>query len=86
MPFHFYIIYSPTKDRFYIGHTGDELCERLRRHNSNHKGFTGIPADWKFVYTEAHDTKAAAYAREREVKAWKSRQRIEALARSVHSA
>jgi len=32
-----YILCSINKDRYYIGFTGDEIQERLRKHNSNHK-------------------------------------------------
>ena len=35
--------------------------QRLRRHNSNHKGFTGPVNDWKVVYTEMFEEKTAAY-------------------------
>jgi putative endonuclease len=79
MTFHLYILYSPTLNKYYIGHTGDTLEERLRKHNSNHKGFTGKATDWKIVYTEEFKTKSAAYAREREIKAWKDRKRLEQL-------
>jgi putative endonuclease len=51
----------------------------LRKHNSNHKGFTGNINDWKVVYSEQYSSKSEAFAREREVKAWKSRKRIIAL-------
>ena len=74
--FHFYIIYSPSLDQFYLGHTGVNLAERLRRHNSNHKGFTGKAKDWVVVHTEIFLTKSEAYARERQVKGWKSRKGI----------
>ena len=70
-----YILYSKTADRFYIGHTNN-LDERLKKHNTNHKGFTGKYNDWKIVYTEQYNTKEAAYARERQLKNWKNRQRI----------
>ncbi|MBL7811480.1 MAG: GIY-YIG nuclease family protein, partial [Bacteroidetes bacterium] len=66
-------------DKYYLGYTCDELAERLRKHNSNHKGFTGSQADWKIVYSEAFSSKTEAYARERQVKSWKSRKRIQAL-------
>jgi hypothetical protein len=52
---------------------------RLRRHKSNHKGFTGKVDDWVIVYTEIHPTKADAYQREREIKAWKNRKKIDQL-------
>jgi putative endonuclease len=66
-------------DKYYVGHTGDDLKERLRRHNSKHKGFTGVNADWEIVYAEAFDSKSKAYSREREIKSWKSRKRIKKL-------
>jgi putative endonuclease len=86
MPFHLYILYSSTRDKYYIGHTGDYLEERLRKHNSNHKGFTGKINDWKIVYTEVFETKEAAYKRERQIKSWKSKSKIERLIGSQHSA
>ena len=75
----FCILYSITRDTYYIGHTSDSMEERLRRHNSNHKGFTGGVGDWTVCYIEEFPTKELAYKREREVKAWKSRKRIEKL-------
>ncbi len=71
-----YILYSTIKDRFYVGFTGDVIEERVRRHNSNHKGFTGHCGDWALRLTEAYDTKEAAAKREKEIKAWKSRKKI----------
>jgi putative endonuclease len=79
MPFHVYILFSDSRNKYYIGHTGNLLSERLRRHNSNHKGFTGSVEDWNIVYTEVFETKQLAYKREREIKSWKSRKRIEQL-------
>jgi len=79
MPFLIYILYSSTRDRYYVGHTGDSLQERLRKHNSDHKGYSGKVGDWQIVYTESYSTKSAAYQREREIKSWKSRKRIEIL-------
>jgi putative endonuclease len=79
MGFHFYILRSKTLEKYYIGHTGDDLKERLRKHNSNHKGFTGKASDWELVYLEELETKSLAYRRELEVKSWKSRVRVAAL-------
>jgi len=73
MPFYAYILYSPTRDRYYIGHTGDDLQERLRKHNSNHKEFIGKTGDWEITYKETLDYKELACKREREIKAWKSK-------------
>ena len=77
--FFFYIIYSASLDRFYIGHTGDSLISRLKKHNSKHRGFSGRSMDWEVVYTEPYATKQEAYQRERQVKGWKSRVGIERL-------
>ena len=74
----FYILYSKSLDRYYIGHC-QNLQERLDRHLTNHKGFTAKAKDWIVVYTEDFDQKTEAYARERQVKGWKSRQAIEEL-------
>ena len=79
MPFHLYILYSVSRNKYYVGHTGDELNKRLQKHNSNHKGFTGKTNDWKIVYTEIFQTKEGAYKRERIIKSWKSRKRMEQL-------
>ena len=79
MIYSFYILYSVTRDKYYVGHTGLEITERLKKHNSNHKGFTGGIHDWKVAYTEEYSHKTNAYARERQVKNWKSRKKIEKL-------
>ena len=75
----FYILYSTSLDRYYIGYTGDIFVERLRRHNTIHKGFTGGIGDWKVIYNELFDLKEQAYKREKEIKKWKSRKMIEKL-------
>ena len=74
-----YILYSKTLGRYYVGHCEAPLEERLRRHLSNHKGFTGKTKDWEVVYTESFGSKAEAYSREREIKSKKSRKYIEWL-------
>jgi putative endonuclease len=51
----------------------------LRRHNSNHKGFTGKVNDWIVIYTETFIDKTSALKREREIKKWKSAFRIQQL-------
>ena len=76
---HFYILYSSILDKFYIGHTCDDLNERIRKHSSNHKGFTGSLGDWELKFQEIFEQKTLAYARERQVKKWKSRKLIEKL-------
>ncbi|HYG19368.1 MAG TPA: GIY-YIG nuclease family protein [Ohtaekwangia sp.] len=74
-----YILYSPSADRHFVGHTTEPVLERLRKHNSNHKGFTVKFNDWEIVYTELFQSKKFAFQREMQVKGWKSRKKIEDL-------
>ncbi|MDH6252856.1 putative endonuclease [Chryseobacterium sp. H1D6B] len=76
---HCYILYSKSLDKYYIGHSCEDLQERLRKHLSNHKGFTAKSKNWNIVYYEVFDSKIEAYTREREVKAWKSKSKIQKL-------
>jgi putative endonuclease len=62
-----------------VGYTGDELTNRVKKHNTNHKGFTGNTGDWVLKYAEPFDTKSDAMKREKEIKDWKSKVRIEQL-------
>ena len=82
--FYFYILYSESRDKYYIGYTAN-LDDRIKTHNSNHGGFTGRTGDWVIVYKEIFGTKEEAYARERAVKKWKSRKLIEKLISSAGS-
>jgi putative endonuclease len=75
----FYILYSSTLDGYYIGSTSIQLSERLRRHLTDHKGYTSKAKDWIIVYSEEHPDKSTAYKRELEVKSWKSKDRIRRL-------
>ena len=84
MPFHVYILFSAAADRYYVGFTGDELQGRLRKHNSNHKGFTGKCNDWVIVYKELFEHKQDAMQREKEIKNWKSRIKIKELIGLAH--
>jgi len=78
MNYFLYILFSESLNRYYIGHTSN-INERIRKHNSNHKGFTGKTNDWILIYSESFETKEQAYARERQVKKWKNRKKIEEL-------
>ena len=75
----FYILFSASSNKYYTGHTTEPLEERLRKHNSGHKGFSGKYRDWVIAYFEKYPSKNEAYARERVVKGWKSRRMIEKL-------
>ena len=82
MDYYTYILYSQQIDRYYVGYTGDSLEERLRKHNTNHKGYTGRTNDWVVVYKKKYRSKSEAYELERHIKRQKSRTYIESL---IHS-
>jgi putative endonuclease len=73
-----YILFSPSKNKFYTGFT-QNLEERIRKHNSNHKGFTGGCGDWILKYKEEFLDRQDALNREKQIKSWKSRKMIEQL-------
>ena len=77
--FYVYILFSKSRDLYYIGSTSMVIEERLRRHLSAHKGFTARAKDWEIVYSELFDLKSLAIAREQEIKKWESKVKIEAL-------
>ena len=81
-----YILFSTRRNKYYIGYTGDDVQERLRKHNSNHKGFTGGVGDWKIIHTEKYDSEAQARNRESQIKKWKSKIMIEKLIKEHSSA
>ena len=76
--YHTYILFSIKKNKYYIGSTSN-LEERIKKHNSNHKGFTGGIGDWQVVYQENYQSKSEATQREMQIKKWKSRKIIESL-------
>ena len=78
----FYILYSDTLSKYYYG-SSSCMEERLKKHNTHHKGFTGKANDWRLVYSEGYSEKLLALKREQEVKNWKSRKRVEELIRRI---
>jgi putative endonuclease len=65
-------------NRYYIGVSSD-VESRLRRHLSNHSGYTGKAKDWELVYEEKYATESEALSREKQLKKWKSSIRIKEL-------
>ena len=74
-----YILHSEKLSRFYIGSTEGSPEERLKKHLSNHSGFTAKAKDWAIVYREELETKEEARQRELFIKGWKSKILIEKL-------
>ena len=73
-----YILYSEKINKYYIGFSSD-VQDRLRKHNNASKGFTNTGRPWIIVYTELFDNKKKAGDREKQLKGWKNRTRLEAL-------
>ena len=76
-----YILFSEKLNKYYTGYTGESVGYRLHQHLANHAGFSAKAKDWKIVFTELFENKKDAFAREQQIKAWKSASRIEALIR-----
>ncbi len=86
--FFVYILYSSTADKYYVGHTND-IQRRLGEHNDNSANsskFCSKNGPWQLVYYEADfPTRSEAASREKQIKAWKSRKKIESLINSCRS-
>jgi len=78
MKYSVYILYSPTRDRYYVGYSQNPK-ERLLEHNFGATSSTrpGIP--WKIVFEEEYEDKTAAIKREHKIKKMKSRKYMENL-------
>ncbi|MFZ4597053.1 MAG: GIY-YIG nuclease family protein [Terrimicrobiaceae bacterium] len=64
--------------RFYIGQT-DNLDVRIGSHNRTDQlagKFTRKNGPWILVWSEPHPSRAAAMAREKQIKSWKSARTI----------
>ncbi len=78
MSFFTYILYSDSKDRYYIGSTED-IHFRLARHNAGATPSTKAGRPWRIVYTEEFQTKTDALVCENDIKKMKNRKYIETL-------
>ncbi len=73
-----YILYSSKLDRFYIGYSAD-VEGRLRRHNNHSRGYTCAGKPWILVYSENYEKKSDAEVREKQLKKWKNKTRLQEL-------
>jgi putative endonuclease len=66
-------ILENASGRLYVGHT-DNLEARLFRHNrtDNRSTYTRQHGPWTLVWSEAHETRASAMSREKQIKSMKS--------------
>ena len=74
----FYILFSSTIDRYYVGYTND-LSRRLSEHNRKKGKYTDAGIPWNLVYSETFASKIDAQNRERYIKSRKSKEYIQEL-------
>ena len=78
-----YILHSLSLDKFYVGSTSMSIEERLKKHLTNHDGFTSKAKDWVIVYYESYNTIQLAYVIELQIKRWKSKKAIIKLINNI---
>ena len=70
MAFYTYILASDRNGTLYTGST-DDLARRIWQHQEKHyRGFTARYGVDQLVWYETHDTREAAFLRERQIKKW----------------
>jgi putative endonuclease len=79
MPFAAYILYSPSLDRYYVGHAEDPQLRLTRDHNGGRNKSTKAGRPWEHRWSRWFGTRAEAAAMERAIKRRKSRAYIQAL-------
>ena len=71
MAFFTYIVASQRNGTLYTGST-DNLIKRINQHRAGHfDGFTAKYGVAILVWYEVHETRHAAFVRERQIKEWK---------------
>ena len=79
--FYTYILASRRNGTLYTGSTED-LAKRMWEHKENGgSGFTRKHGVHMLVWYEAHETREAAFRRERQIKEWKRAWKIEMIER-----
>ncbi|MCE1200464.1 MAG: GIY-YIG nuclease family protein [Marinilabiliales bacterium] len=78
-----YILFSEKLNKFYIGATHAEPAERLKKHLTDHDGFTAKAKDWRIVFSHEFSNYSDALALEKKIKSWKSRKRIESFINQI---
>jgi putative endonuclease len=71
-----YILYSESKDKFYIGQT-DHVESRLHYHNSGYVHSTKPGRPWKLVYFKTFPDRASAMTEESRLKRAKNRRYLQ---------
>ena len=71
MKYYVYILFSFSKDEYFIDHVEDVMTEIQGKKNTD---------GWLLLHHEVFTTKAEAKAREAQIKKWNNREMIEKLA------
>ncbi|MEQ1930869.1 MAG: GIY-YIG nuclease family protein [Parvularculaceae bacterium] len=81
-PFYVYILASKRNGTLYTGST-DSINKRIWLHKTKAiKGFTAKYDVTMLVWFEAHESREAAFRRERQIKEWKRRWKLELIEKS----
>ena len=81
MSFYVYIIASARNGTLYIGST-DNLAQRVWEHAGKHRpGFTAKYNISRLVWYENHESREAAFRRERQMKKWNRAWKLELIER-----
>ena len=78
MAFTTYILVNKDRTRTYVGQT-KEVLQRLEFHNKDKVRSTRFRGPWNVLYSEEHDTRAKAMAREKWFKSRRGREKINEL-------
>jgi putative endonuclease len=77
--FYVYILASRRNGTLYTGST-DDIAERVWKHKSKAiKGFTSKYGVDMLVWYETHETRESAFQRERQMKEWKRKWKLELI-------
>ena len=73
-----YILYSKSKDRYYIGQTNN-IERRLEEHNSGKSKSTKYGLPWELEYYKEFEDRSSAMKYENKLKNMKSREYLEKI-------
>jgi putative endonuclease len=81
MAFHVYILASQRNGTLYTGYT-DDLYRRMTEHRAHALSrFTARYGVTRLVFQEVHETREAAWTRERQIKKWRRAWKLELIER-----
>ena len=78
MSYFVYIIYSASRDRYYVGHC-QNLDKRILDHLNSRSGYTKGVKDWELKWKLELATRSEAMLLESKIKKKKSRRYLESL-------